>query len=190
MTDFAPNQSSIAPEPSYQVQTKAKLKRVALASFLCAIAACITVSLIGLVILFIYTQLMSVIAPGSNFPSSGLLSGAGMAVLMAALNWYFGYITIPAAWLFLGLSLGRFPRRKIVSAKPYYKWGAIWGAVLVGATTAIAAGFLIDAQITAIIGALITGSLIGGLSGLVCGWLFLAIVRPAEQVRQIEVDVF
>ena len=190
MTDIAPNQNSMTPNPSYQVQTKAKLKRVVLASFLCAITACITVSLIGLVILFIYTQLMSIVAPGSNFPSSGLMSGAGMAVLMAALNWYFGYITIPAAWLFLGLSLGRFPRRKIVSAKPYYKWGAIWGAILVGATTAIGAALGLNAQSAAITGALITGGLIGGVSGLVCGWLFLAIVRPAEQVRQIEVGVF
>jgi len=196
MTEFGQNGSVIGAatnSTSYSIPIQPKLKRVGLASFLCGVAACVTVALIGLLTAFLYYQIASVFTPQVDavLGSDGLMSGAAMATLMAAMNWYVGYITIPVAWLVLGLSLGRFPKRKIVGPVAYYRWGAIWGAILVGGTTAIATALIGgQSQIAPVIGALLTGLSIGALSGLICGWLFLAIVRPAEQVRRIAVEVF
>lgn len=195
MTEFGPNGSVISqspPKTGYTIPTQVKFKRVGLASFLCGVAACISVALIGLAIIFLYTQVWVMLTghPNDAFDSQGLLSGAGMAVMMSAMNWYVGYFTIPAAWLALGLSLGRFPKRQILTKGPYLRWGGIWGAILVGGTTTVFSAIFGGTEISVIIGALLTGSTIGAIAGLVCGWLFLTIVRPAEQVSQVRVDVF
>nr|WP_070958892.1 hypothetical protein [Hyphomonas sp. Mor2] len=187
---LAPAQTQSA---AYAVPTRTKFKRIGVASFLCGIGACFSVALIGVILLFLGFQIADLLGSdaGIAFGESGLRQGIAMAVLMAAMNWYFGYFTIPAAAIVLVLSLGRFPRRGITHAAPYYRWGAIWGAVLVGATTGIASYFIpSDEREAAAFGAFLTGAAIGAVAGLVCGAIFRGIVRPAEQVRQIQVDVF
>ena len=177
----------------YAVSTKTRFKRIGLASFLCGVGACISVALIGVILLFIGFQTADLLGRDASliFGESGFLTGVGMAVLMSAMNWYFGYFTIPAAAIVLAFSLGRFPRRGITYPAPYYRWGALWGAFLVGGTTSVAAYFIAgDDRHVAAFGALLTGALIGAIAGLACGAIFRGIVRPAEQVRQIQVDVF
>ena len=60
MAKFGPNgtvlpgdQTVSTPGATYAVPTTAKFKRIALASFLCGMAACILVTLIGLTLLFL-----------------------------------------------------------------------------------------------------------------------------------------
>ncbi|NQY98160.1 MAG: hypothetical protein HRT82_13480 [Henriciella sp.] len=181
------------PRAGYTVETRTRIKRIGLASFLCGIGACFSVALIGVILLFLAFQISDLFGTdaGILFGETGLLQGMGMAVLMSAMNWYFGYFTIPAAAIVLLFSLGRFPRRGITHAQPYYRWGAIWGAILVGGTTGIAAYFIAgDERGWATLSAALTGAAIGGLAGLFCGAIFRGIVRPAEQVRRIQVDVF
>jgi len=199
MVDFGPNGSvltngdkSEADRSTYVVNPVAKFKRIGLASFLCGMAACILVTLIGAMFLFLGFQISSLFGydAGRLFNDGGLLQGIGFATLMSALNWYVAYFTVPAAWLALALSLGRFPRRGIVRPQPYYRWGAIWGAILVGGTTGIASFMLSQTNMVTAVGGLLMGVLIGGTAGIVCGAIFRSIVRPAEQVKQIHVDVF
>lgn len=184
---------SVLAGPDYSVPTKSKFKRIGLASFLCGIGACISVALIGIIFLFFGFQTADLLGRDASllFGESGFLMGIGMAVVMSAMNWYFGYFTIPVAAIVLAFSLGRFPRRGIAYPGPYYRWGAIWGAILVGGTTGIAAYFIAnDGHGIAALGAFLTGAVIGALAGLICGAIFRGIVRPTEQVRQIQVDVF
>lgn len=190
--DTAPTPVSTT-RAGYAVPTKTKFKRIGLASFLCGIGACFSVALIGVILLFLAFQIADLFGNNAEviFGKSGLRQGIGMAVLMAAMNWYFGYFTVPAAAIVLALSLGRFPRRGITRPLPYYRWGAIWGAVLVGGTTGIASYFIpSEAKEAAALSAFLTGAAIGAVAGLICGAIFRGIVRPAEQVRQIQIDVF
>lgn len=199
MTEFGPNGTVLGSTPTlpgsgagYSVPAKVKFKRIGLASFLCGLAACILVALIGGILLFLVFQTAGTF--NANLDSvlfqGGVLQGVGFATLMAAFNWYFAYFTIPAAWLALFLSIGRFPRRGILEPMPYYRWGGIWGAFLVGSTTGIASFLLSSMDSLVLIGGLLTGFAIGGAAGVICGAIFRAIVRPAEQVRKIQVDVF
>ena len=195
MADFgqAPRPPDQSPGASYAVPTRTKFKRIGLASVLCGIGACFSVALIGVTFLFLAFQIASLFGSDASlvFGETGFRQGIGMAVLMSAMNWYFGYFTIPAAATVLLFSLGRFPRRGITQAMPYYRWGAIWGALLVGGTTGIAAYFIpSEAREAAAFSALLTGAAIGAVAGLICGAIFRGIVRPAEQVRKIQVDVF
>lgn len=180
-------------ESSYAVPTRTKFKRIGLASILCGIGACFMVALIGIILLFLGFQTSALFGQdaGMIFDDSGFLQGVGIAVLMSAMNWYFGYFTIPAAAIVLAFSIGRFPRRGITQAWPYFRWAAIWGALLVGGTTGTASAFIPnESQFLAVTGAALMGGLIGAAAGLVCGAIFRGIVRPAEQVRQIQVEVF
>ncbi len=182
-----------AAQAGYSVPSKTKIKRVGLASFLCGVGACFSVALIGVILLFLTFQIADLFGSDASllFAEGSLRQGVAQAVIMAAMNWYFGYFTVPAAAIVLALSLGRFPRRGIISPVPYYRWGAIWGGILVGSTTGIASFFIpSDTQSLAAISAFFTGGAIGALAGLLCGAIFRGIVRPAEQVRQIQVDVF
>ncbi|MEP1142321.1 MAG: hypothetical protein ABJH52_01270 [Henriciella sp.] len=199
MTTFGPNgevlsqpSASPAAPPDYSVPTTAKLKRVGLASFLCGMAACILVTLMGVTIMFLAYQIAGLFGVQLEplFSDDGVLQGIAMATLMSAMNWYFGYFTIPAAWIAIAFSLGRLPRRGIVHPMPYYRWGAIWGAILVGGTTMIAAFFVASMNPLSAFGGLLMGALIGGGAGLICGAIFRGIVRPAEQVKRIQVEVF
>lgn len=177
---------------TYAVPTIAKFKRIGLASFLGGMAACILVTLIGLILLFLGFQVSSMLGRDADiiFSEEGLLQGIGFATLMSAMNWYVAYFTVPAAWLAIALSLGRFPRRGIVNPQPYYRWGAIWGAFLVGSTTGIACFLLSSMNMITATSGFLTGATIGAVAGLVCGAIFRGIVRPAEQVKKIQVDVF
>ena len=179
---------------SYSI-AKPKLKRVALACFLCGVAACVSVALVAFAIGFGVSVIDGLVGfDDIMFKGDGFWSGAGLALLLSAMNWWFFYVTVPIAWLVLGLSLGRFPRRGIIHPLPYYRWGSIWGAILVGSTCLFFSGANLfgrsGGDITFTIGAAFGGTLIGAIAGLACGWLFLAIVKPAEQVKQINVDVF
>ncbi|MEO1641775.1 MAG: hypothetical protein AAFR74_00460 [Pseudomonadota bacterium] len=74
---------------------------------------------------------------GTLYRPYGFMGGAGLALGLSAANWILFFITIPAAWLALGFSIGQFPRKKIIAAAPYYRWSAIWGAILVGVTCSL-----------------------------------------------------
>ncbi|MEM7639740.1 MAG: hypothetical protein AAF269_11845 [Pseudomonadota bacterium] len=199
MVEFGPNGSVLtsnqvpaAEHTAYTVPTIAKLKRIGLASFLCGMAACILVTLIGVILLFLGFQIASLFGQdaGLIFGNEGFLQGIGFATLMSAMNWYFAYFTVPAAWVAIGFSLGRLPRRGIVHAAPYYRWGAIWGGFLVGSTTGIASFLLTNMNLATGMSGFATGALIGGFAGVICGAIFRGIVRPTEQVKRIQVEVF
>lgn len=198
MTEFGengivlPGSGRPGARPSYTIPTQAKFKRIGLASFLCGLAACMLVTLIGAILLFLGFQVSALLGreAGVVFADDGVLQGMGIATFMAALNWYFAYFTVPAAWIAIGFSLGRFPRRGIVHPLPYYRWGAIWGAILVGGTTGIATFFVSEANAVTTLSGGAMGLFIGATAGCVCGAIFRAIVRPTEQVKRIQVDVF
>ena len=199
MVEFGPNgavltnqQASNLEQTAYTVPVIAKFKRIGLASFLCGMAACVLVTLIGLVLLFLGFQVSSLFGQdaGLIFADQGFLQGIGFATLMSAMNWYFAYFTVPAAWIAIGFSLGRFPRRGILHPLPYYRWGAIWGGFLVGSTTGSASFLLTNMNPVTALSGFFTGALIGSAAGLICGAIFRGIVRPAEQVKHIQVDVF
>jgi hypothetical protein len=199
MAEFGPNGTVLSDTPrggtrpsSYTVPTVAKFKRIGLASFLCGMAACVLVTLIGAILMFLAFQIGGLFGRdvGLVFADNGILQGIGFATLMSAMNWFFAYFTVPAAWLAIGFSLGRFPRRGIVHAAPYYRWGAIWGGLLVGGTTGISSYIVTEANLLPAVSGFFMGALIGAVAGLVCGAIFRGIVRPAEQVKQIQVDVF
>ena len=199
MSEFGPNDPILPPVsggkadmPDYAIPTIAKFKRIGLASFLCGLSACILVTLIAAAFMFIGFQTAGIFGQnaGAVFDNEGFLQGVGMAVFMAALNWYLAYFTIPAAWLAIAFSLGRFPRRGIVRPAPYYRWGAIWGGILVGGTTGFMSLLFSSMNWLTALGGLLAGTAIGALAGVICGGIFRGIVRPAEQVKRIQVEVF
>lgn len=200
MTEFGDNGTVVSDggsprrRPGYRL-AKPKLKRVGLACFLCGVAACVSVALVAFAIGFLVSITRSLLGvDGALIGDEGFWAGAGVALLLSAMNWWLFYITIPVAWLALGLSIGRFPRRGITRPLPYYRWASIWGAILVGGTSLLfsSASFFgrSNPELSFTVGAGFLGIMIGALAGLSCGWLFLAIVKPAEQVQQINVDVF
>ncbi|MGB3624416.1 MAG: hypothetical protein WA989_01220 [Henriciella sp.] len=178
------------PSRDYFSTENTKVKRVALACFLCGIAASILVALIALVIAFVYSSVASLTgrSPGETLATDGFMAGAYMAVMIAGFNWFVFYVVVPVTWLVLGLSIGMFPRRGIRRHAPYYRWGAIWGALLVGLTTGVFGGGMNNSL--AAFGAFATGAAIGAVAGLICSALFLAIVRPKAQLSSITTDVF
>ena len=208
MTDFGPNgtvmsspQEPAATRSDYTIHEPKKIKRVALACFLCGVNACISVTIIAIIIIFSVSMFDGLTGNNGNvFGSSrGFLGGSFLALGMSAMNWWLFYITIPAAWIAIGCSIGRFPHRGITRAIPYYRWGMIWGALLVGGTTTFFStmlgtggwdGLTRTLEASYVLGAALTGGAIGAAAGALCGALFLAIVRPAEQVRRIEIEVF
>lgn len=195
MPEFGPNgtisAATSSPVRDYAVEDgeTPRIRRVALACFLCGVAASITVSLIAALLAFVFGSIMSIAGtPPSQFGSNdGFMAGAFIAVMMAAFNWYLFYIVVPITWLVLFLSIGIFPRRGIRDHGPYYRWGAIWGGLLVGGTTGLVGGGMAG---TAAFGAFVIGGLIGAIAGLICASLFLAIVRPKRQILDIVTDVF
>ena len=165
-----------------------KIRRVKLGLFLASLAACFSVTLIGLGVVAVFSLLEDIgLVSGYNASPSGFMMGIQMASLMALFNFILFFITVPAAWLAMGLSIGRFPHRGIKRRAPYLRWASIWGALLVGGTTG---GFGITASLLTGLGAVLTGACIGALAGLLCGVLFLAIVRPAEQLHAADISVF
>ena len=173
--------------PAYALEGKPKIERVLIAILLCGLVACISVAIIGALLLFMFNAVGT--ATSAIDTNQGFLSGFMFALIASAFNWVVFYISIPAAWLALGLSIGHMPRRGITRRAPYFRWGAIWGAILVAGTTAIFSGLIMN-NLRAGLGGLVGGSITGMLAGLICAWLFLAIVRPAEQIGRSRVEVF
>lgn len=181
---------------AYATPERPKVKRVALAIFFCGIAASITVALIAAIVIFAYTivtELLGVDLELVTQDGGGFGFGLAVAAIGSAFNWYFFYLTVPAAWLALGFSIGRFPRRGISAPSPYYRWGAIWGALLVSIVTTIAAGLFgsnSQQEMLTALGGLVGGGAIGGAGGAVCAALFRLIVRPAAQLQTIDAEIF
>lgn len=165
------------------------IKRVKLALFLSALAACLGVSLIGGIGLALSFLVQSFIGfDGVSVFDSGFASGVVTGLQLSAMNFFLFLITVPAAWAALGLSIGRMPHRGIAARRPYLRWAAIWGAILVGGTTCFF-GMSIGGLATGA-GALLSGASAGALAGIGCGFLFYIIVRPAEQLRAVDISVF
>lgn len=189
----------VASQRSSPRPKRVKVKRVWLAILLTGVGACIIVAVIGITSLFLMNILASLVSPGRslNLLADDLpapIQGVAIAALAAMMNWVVGYLTIPAAMLALGLSLGRFPRRGIVHTGPYLRWGAIWGGLLVAAPSIFAAivvsGGAGTGWIGRLLGAALGGASIGALAGLASAGLFLLIVRPAQQVKPVDASVF
>lgn len=179
------------PLPSYAgPAARRSFKRVKLALFLSSLAACLFVTIIGAVSTRILILAVGVTGAATNYnmlSDGSFLGGLSGAFQLASYNFLLFFINVPAAWLALGLSIGRLPYRGIIHRKPYLRWGSIWGAILVGGTTSLF-GFL--AGFVSGIGALLGGAFIGALAGALCGLLFYAIVKPANQLAEVDVDVF
>ncbi|MBB39060.1 MULTISPECIES: hypothetical protein [Hyphomonas] len=186
----------MTPQPDPQIPgyaapaARQSFKRVKLALFLSSLAACLFVTIIGAVSTRILILAVGVTGAATNYnmlSDGSFLGGLSGAFQLASYNFLLFFINVPAAWLALGLSIGRLPYRGIMHRKPYLRWGSIWGAILVGGTTSLF-GFL--AGFVSGTGALLGGAFIGALAGALCGLLFYAIVKPANQLAEVDVDVF
>lgn len=185
-----PDSQPGGPLPDYAMPARPRrVKRVKLALLLSSLAACAGVAIIGGIFLGVTATFSGLAGRSASaaISSGDLLGGAFLAMQLSAMNFILFFITVPAAAVALGLSIARFPHRGVTGVKPYVRWGANWGAVLVGGTTF---GFGWFAGPAAAFGALIAGGMIGGLAGAFCGFLFHAIVRPARQLSEMDVSVF
>nr|WP_321512087.1 hypothetical protein [uncultured Hyphomonas sp.] len=170
--------------------TRRSFRRIKLGLFLSSLAACLFVTLIGVVCTRVMMLAMGITGTAASYSmlsGSGFVGGMSGAFQLASYNFFLFFINVPAAWLALGLSIGRFPYRGIMHRKPYLRWGSIWGAILVGGTTGF---FGTLASIPSGMGALTGGVFIGTIAGALCGWLFHAIVKPANQLADVDIDVF
>ncbi len=185
MTSETGSQSAV---PAYATSPRPKrVKRIRLALLVSSLAACLCVTLLGQ-ILFGMVQLISGVSGNRIMEGQyGFVSGAMMALMLAGWNFVLFFITVPAAALVLGLTVGRFPYRGITAAKPYLRWGGFCGAFLVGGTTFLFGW--VGGWATAA-GALFTGSLVGAAAGIFCGYLIHRIINPARQLNAVDLDVF
>ncbi len=189
-----------APGRDYAQASGNRVRRVWLAIIICGFAACVLVTLVGIVWLFglnlvggaIFGQsLNSGPIPG---PQDSFFQGLSIAGMAASFNWIFGYLTVPAAMLALGVTIGRFPRRGIIEPPAYLLWGAISGAILVAAPSVFGAFFVSSSSDAVrpepVFGALLGGLCIGALAGVACAGLFLLIVKPKSQIGAVDASVF
>ena len=110
-----------------------------------------------------------------------------LALMFCAFNWFVFYAVVPVTWLVLAFSIGRFPKRGIGAPAAYLRWGAIWGALLAGGISSL---FTLNISVSAWLGGLITAGAVGALAGIICGQIFIMIVRPARQLADKTADVF
>lgn len=180
---------SETPLPAYATTPRPRrVKRIRLAILVAAFAACFTVTLMGLLFGGLMQLAFGILGLGGlGIGETGFISGARMAMSLATFNFILFFITVPAAAMALGLSVGRFPQRGITALAPYMRWGTIWGAALVGATTF---GFGLFGGPAAAVGALVAGGAIGGLAGAFCGFLVHRIIAPARQLTEMDVSIF
>ena len=193
MTEFGANGDSLPTTgvSSYRATTirTEKTKRIKLALFLCSLAACLGVALLGMIVFFCAALVRELTGFDiADQYGNDFLMGLQMGIGMAAYNFILFFITVPAAWIALGFSIGQFPRRRITHRMPYLRWATIWGVLLVAGTTTVF-GTIIGGVLGGL-GAAVPGILIGAIAGLGCGYLFHAIVQPAKQATQVDVDVF
>ncbi|MFT5774091.1 MAG: hypothetical protein ACI93G_000443 [Hyphomonas sp.] len=157
--------------------------------FLSALAACLGVFLIGgigLALALLVQSLFGLDRVGMF--DTGFAGGIATGLQLSAMNFFLFLITVPAAWIALGLSIGRMPHRGIAARRPYLRWAAILGPILVGGTTCFF-GMSVAGLATGA-GALLSGASGGALSGIGCGFLFYMIVGPDEQLRDVDISVF
>lgn len=175
--------------PAYAMTARPKrVKRIRLALLAASFAACLSVTLMGYVFLGLMELAFGIPGwDGLAAGQSGFLSGVQTGLQLAALNFFLFFITVPAAALTLGLSIGRLPHQGVTALAPYLRWGAIWGAILVGGTTCVFAGF---GGAAAAAGALVSGGATGGAAGGFCGFLLHRIVAPAKQLTGMDISVF
>ncbi len=158
-----PRLAKLSPAPSFT--------RLALAAGCCGLAGSISVAALGLALIYVG----SLFGMGVTDPVNGFYAGLETAVVLAALNWVFFFVTAPAAAAAIGLALGRMPTRGVVRASPYVRAGGWALAALVGGAAGVIA-FL--GEPAAAPGALAAGAMICAVAGRLCGWLFWAIVQP------------
>ncbi len=175
--------------PAYATTPRPKrVKRIRLALLVSSFAACVSVTLMGYIFLGLMELAFGILGwSGLAIGQTGFLSGVQTGLQLAALNFFLFFITVPAAALALGLSIGRMPHRGITALPPYLRWGAIWGAILVGGTTFLFGWFGGAASAA---GALIAGGAVGGIAGGFCGFLLHRIVAPARQLTDVDLNVF
>ena len=188
--ETAPAEDDAAlPDYAGPVQRR-RFRRIKLGLLLSSMAACLGVTLLGFICTAMLSNILGLSGASMNYEligSNSLMGGVSLGFQLASINFLLFFITVPAAWLALGLSIGRLPYRGIVNRKPFLRWGAIWGAILVGGTTG---GFGLLVGPLQALGALVSGGLIGAVAGLGCGLLFYAIVKPANQLADVDVNVF
>ena len=191
MTDPASPSPKETPLPAYVGPVaRRRFKRIKLGLLLSSMAACLGVTFLGVICTRMLALALGITDAAMNYTllsGNTFLSGVHGAFQMATYNFLVFFITVPAAWLALGLSIGRLPYRGIVKRTPFIRWGAIWGAILVGGTTG---GFGLLGSVSVAAGALLAGGLIGAVAGAGCGLLFYAIVKPANQIADVDVSVF
>jgi hypothetical protein len=175
--------------PAYATTPRPKrVKRIRLALLVSSFAACVSVTLMGYIFLGLMELAFGILGWGGlAIGQTGFLSGVQTGLQLAALNFFLFFITVPAAALALGLSIGRMPHRGITALRPYLRWGAIWGAILVGGTTFLFGWFGGAASAA---GALTAGGAVGGIAGGFCGFLVHRIVAPARQLTDVDLNVF
>lgn len=186
MTSGAESDSEL---PAYATTPRPKrVKRIRLALLVSSFAACFSVTLMGAVFLGLVQLAFGIMGFGGlAVGEGGFLGGVEMALQLAMLNFFLFFITVPAAALALGLSIGRMPHRGITALRPYLRWGAIWGGILVGGTTCF---FGLFGGAASAAGALIAGGAVGGIAGGFCGFLLHRIVAPARQLTDVDLNVF
>lgn len=179
-----------APLPAYAMAARPRrVKRVKLALLLSSMAACVAVAITGFLLMAVSFAVMGIAGQGAGLAvgTGDFRGGALLAAQLSAMNFLLFFITVPAAAIALGLSIARFPHRGVTAIQPYLRWGAIWGAILVGVTTFVFGWFGGPASA---FGALLCGAGIGAAAGTFCGFLFHAIVQPARQLTQMDESVF
>lgn len=194
MATFGPNgavlrEASGATVRDYGTAAPTKIKRVLLGVFLCGFAASLLVALIAGLILFAISITTDVTGSTTYGLTSGdgFFAGAMLALMFCAFNWFVFYAVVPVTWLVLAFSIGRFPKRGIGAPAAYLRWGAIWGALLAGGISCL---FTLNISAVAWFGGLVTGGAVGALAGIICGQIFIMIVRPARQLADKTADVF
>ncbi|MEM9739237.1 MAG: hypothetical protein AAF829_05155 [Pseudomonadota bacterium] len=176
-----------------------KIKRLWLGAFLGAVTAVLAVAFVALVIATVGWAIGEVVFGAGVFDSSldgnPMAVGAMGALLACLFNWYIFFISIPIATLVLRFSLGRLPGKGVKRVSPYLRWGSIWGAILVsmpcliggtmfsglGGTSlsATSEGF----HLQVLVGAGLTGIVVGSVAGLGVAGMFILIVRPRGQAK-------
>lgn len=176
------------------------IRRNKLACFVSALLAVLFVSLIALFAFWLVSAVSMVTDGRADADLSALVSpafsGGVMLAFMACLfNFYAIPVSVPLTWFLISQSVGRLAHRSVSDKWIYMRWSAFWGALLVGVTCAVP-GLLVappqlseenaaDARSDAIaffLGSVITGGGIGTLAGILVGLMFVAIVRPSEQL--------
>ena len=184
----------------------AQIERVKLGVFLSGLTASAAVALAGVLGIFLVALAGRVGLPaGEALYDAPFWQGVFTAFGLSALNWILFFFTVPSAWLGLGLALGRLPHNRVTKPGPYFKRGALAGAIVVCLFTGVfglaAAGpsDLADIgndaafvpPIAQILGGAVIGGLItGALGGAASAGVFRLVVRPAAQIKTFAVDVF